>query len=86
MHNLLHIILYNYNYAHIVEDYVYEEINFKALVNNLSVDALLQLLTEDENLMSYLIEKYYMIIFNDGLKEMLEANEEVYDEVPWIND
>ena len=84
--NLLHIILYNYNYAHVVEDYVYEEINFKTLVNNLSVDALLQLLTEDENLMYYLIEKYYTIIFNEGLKEMLEANEEVYDEIPWIND
>ena len=84
--NLLHIILYNYNYAQLVDDYVYEEINFKALVENLSVDALLKILADDDNIMYYLIEKYYEIIFNEGLWEMLKTNEEVYDEIPWIND
>lgn len=84
--NLLHIILYNYNYAKMVDDYVFEELNFEHMVEDLSADELLLEITSNNNLIYYLTQKYFYIILNDDLKEMLDDNEDVYNNVNWISD
>ena len=83
--NLIHIILYNYNYGDVVTDYVYEEKEFIEMVQTLPIDTLLEKITSDEALSFYLIQKCFHIIFDNNLKEILDNNEAIYESIPWIN-
>lgn len=83
--NLIHIILYNYNYGDVVSDYVYEEKNFLEMVQTLPIDTLLEKITEDEALSYYLVQKYFHIVFDTHLREIIDNNASVYEDIPWIN-
>ncbi len=83
--NLLHIILYNYNYATVVDDYILEELNFLPTVENSEINNLLKAITNNNDLIYCLIRQYYNIILNDGLLEMLDNNAEIYNNISWLN-
>ena len=83
--NLIHIILYNYNYGDVVSDYVFEEKNFLEMVQTLPIDTLLEKITEDEALSFYLVQKYFHIVFDAHLREIIDNNAAVYEDIPWIN-
>ncbi len=83
--NLLHIILYNYNYALQIDDYVFEEYDFVNLVETLDIKNLLEFISQNNDLEYYLVTNYYKIIFNQDLIDLIKDNFDCYENILWLD-
>ena len=83
--NLLHIILYNYNYALAFNDYVLEEFDFSNIVETLNIDDLLKYIDNNNELTYYLISNYFKIIFDEDLIEILKNNFDCFNNITWLH-
>lgn len=83
--NLLHIILYNYNYALQIDDYVFEEYDFVNLVETLDIKDLLKFISQNNDLEYYLVTNYYKIIFNQDLIDLIKDNFDCYENILWLD-